>query len=210
MEIRQKHSAAFVEKCFGADFGKSIFREGAFDFVFGRILGGQDRLADTDSRQLPRLRRGKDSFVASLVTADGIEVNPAPKIDGRVFISARMKMPSRKLRVVLEKLRSTTKIIVERCFEKPLRFIGEPGVTYPNLVGDMDATRAAERFAPQFALPLSVVAAPDWTVLAIHMGEITASDLEQIAAVADGLATGTLTPANAPSRLNLGEKGTGP
>lgn len=93
-----------------------------------------------------------------------------------------------------------------------LRFIGETGVTYPNLVGEMDATRAAEQFALGFALPLSVVAAPDGTVLAVHMGEITASDLEQIAAVADGLATGTLSTAEAPSRLSLGseKKGTGP
>ena len=102
-------------------------------------------------------------------------------------------------------------IAIDR-YDAVLRFIGETGVTYPNLVGEMDATRAAERFAPEFALPLSVVAAPDGTVLAIHMGEITARDLEQIAAVADGLATGTLTPANAPSRLILGQaqKGTGP
>lgn len=90
-----------------------------------------------------------------------------------------------------------------------LSFIGETGVTYPNLVGEMDATRAAEQFASGLALPLSVVAAPDGTVLAVHMGEITASDLEQIAAVADSLATGTLTVAAAPSRLKLG-KGTGP
>lgn len=102
-------------------------------------------------------------------------------------------------------------IAIDR-YESVLRFIGETGVTYPNLVGEMDATRAAERFAPEFALPLSVVAAPDGTVLAIHMGEITPRDLEQVAAVADGLATGTLTTANAPSRLNLGQdkKGTGP
>jgi hypothetical protein len=73
----------------------------------------------------------------------------------------------------------------------------------------MDATRAAEQFAAGFALPLSVVAAPDGTVLAVHMGEITATDLQQIAAVADSLATGTLTVAEAPARLKLG-KGTGP
>lgn len=92
-----------------------------------------------------------------------------------------------------------------------LQFIGETGVTYPSLVGEMDATRAAEQFASGLALPLSVVAAPDGTVLAVHMGEITASDLEQVAAVAEGLATGTLTAVAAPSRLRLGKgKGTGP
>jgi len=85
-----------------------------------------------------------------------------------------------------------------------IRFLGETGVTYPNLVGEMDATRAAEQFAEAFALPLSVVAAPDGTVLAVHMGELKASDLEQVAAVAAGLAAGTLPVAEAPSRLQLG------
>ncbi len=85
-----------------------------------------------------------------------------------------------------------------------IHFLGETGVTYPNLIGEMDATRAAEQFAPAFALPLSIVAAPDNTVLAVHMGEIRASDLEQIAAVADGLATGTLSTVEAAKSLKLG------
>ena len=87
-----------------------------------------------------------------------------------------------------------------------IRFLGETGVTYPNLVGEMDATRAAEQFAPGFALPLSIVAAPDNTVLAVHIGEIRASDLEQIATVADALATGTLSTAEAAKQLKLGAR----
>jgi thiol-disulfide isomerase/thioredoxin len=87
-----------------------------------------------------------------------------------------------------------------------IRFLGETGVTYPNLVGEMDATRAAEQFAPGFALPLSVVAAPDSTVLAVHIGEIHASDLEQIAAVSDALADGTLSTADAAKQLKLGTR----
>jgi len=90
-----------------------------------------------------------------------------------------------------------------------VRFIGETGVTYPNLVGEMDATRAAEQFAEGFALPLSVVVAPDGTVLAVRMGELKATDLEQIAAVAAGLAAGTLPVADAPTRLRLGEEAAG-
>jgi thiol-disulfide isomerase/thioredoxin len=85
-----------------------------------------------------------------------------------------------------------------------IRFLGETGVTYPNLVGEMDATRAAEQFAEAFALPLSVVVAPDGTVLAVHMGELKASDLEQVATVAAELAAGTLPVADAPSLLALG------
>jgi hypothetical protein len=84
-----------------------------------------------------------------------------------------------------------------------VRFIGETGVTYPNLVGEMDATRAAEQFAEGFALPLTVVAAPDGTVLAVHMGELDAPDLERVAAVAAGLAGGTLAVADAPARLTF-------
>ncbi|MDH4021872.1 MAG: TlpA family protein disulfide reductase, partial [Gammaproteobacteria bacterium] len=87
-----------------------------------------------------------------------------------------------------------------------IRFLGETGVTYPNLIGEMDATRAAEQFAPGFALPLSVVAAPDGTVLAVHIGEIHASDLEQIAAVSDALADGTLSTADAAKQLKLGAR----
>jgi thiol-disulfide isomerase/thioredoxin len=86
-----------------------------------------------------------------------------------------------------------------------VQFLGETGVTYPNLVGEMDATRAAEQFAEGLALPLSVVVAPDRTVLAVHMGELKAGDLAQIAAVADGLAAGTLPVGDAPSRLALGK-----
>ncbi len=89
--------------------------------------------------------------------------------------------------------------------EPVLRFVGETGVTYPNLVGEMDATRAAEQFAPGFALPLSVVVAPDGTVLAVHMGELRTPDLEKIAGVAADLAAGTLSAAEAPARLTLGK-----
>ena len=82
-----------------------------------------------------------------------------------------------------------------------IQFVGETGVTYPNLAGEMDATRAAEQFAEGFALPLTVVVAPDGTVLAVHMGELKSPDLEKIAFVASGFAAGTLKTADAPARL---------
>ncbi len=85
-----------------------------------------------------------------------------------------------------------------------LQFLGETGVTYPNLAGEMDATRAAELFAPGFALPLSVVVAPDGTVLAIHMGELRAADLQQVATVAAGLGAGTLDTPSAIAALRGG------
>ena len=95
-------------------------------------------------------------------------------------------------------------------YDAVLRFTGEAGVTYPNLVGELAATEVAEQLAPGFALPLSVVVAPDGTVLAAHMGEIRASDLAQIAAVADGLATGRLSATTASAQLALGRRAAGP
>ncbi|MCE7902478.1 MAG: TlpA family protein disulfide reductase [Gammaproteobacteria bacterium PRO9] len=83
-------------------------------------------------------------------------------------------------------------IAVDR-LDPVMRFLGETGVTYPNLIGRADATRIAERFVADLALPLTVVAAPDGTVLAIHTGELHAEDLKPIAAAADALATGQLT-----------------
>lgn len=94
-------------------------------------------------------------------------------------------------------------IAIDR-LEPVLRFLGETGVTYPNLVGEMDATRAAEQFGDAFrALPLSIVVAPDGTVLAVHTGEVTPAHLEQIAAVAAGLADGTLSVEAAPAALRF-------
>lgn len=86
-----------------------------------------------------------------------------------------------------------------------LRFVAETGVTYPILVGQMDATRAAEQFGDAFvALPFSVVAAPDGTVLAVHTGELHAPDLEMIAIMADRLADGTIGVTAARQELKLG------
>lgn len=86
--------------------------------------------------------------------------------------------------------------------EAPVRrFLEEIGVNYENYVGGMEAARAAEQFAPDFALPLSVVVAPDGTVLAVHTGVIQAGDLVRMGAVAEGLAKGTLKVRDAPSRF---------
>lgn len=92
--------------------------------------------------------------------------------------------------------------------EPVLRFVGETGVTYPILVGQMDATRVAEGFGDAFrALPFSVVAGPDGTILAIHTGELHAPDLARLAAVAAELGRGTLDAAAARERLRLGAGG---
>ncbi len=82
--------------------------------------------------------------------------------------------------------------------EPVLRFVGETGISYPVLLGEEAATRAAEQFGEAFVgLPFSVLAAADGTILAIHTGQVSARDLAQIGTVAQQLATGELTPAAA-------------
>jgi thiol-disulfide isomerase/thioredoxin len=82
--------------------------------------------------------------------------------------------------------------------EPVLRFVGETGVTYPILVGQLDASRVAESFGDAFrALPFSVVSAPDGSILAIHTGELKAADLAGISRAAAGLAAGRMSLAEA-------------
>jgi thiol-disulfide isomerase/thioredoxin len=89
--------------------------------------------------------------------------------------------------------------------EPVLRFVGEAGVTYPILAGEGDATQAAEQFGDAFrALPFSVVAAPDGTVLAAHTGELDRDALTLIATVAGQLARGGLSTGAARDLLQRG------
>ncbi len=82
-------------------------------------------------------------------------------------------------------------------------FVAETGVTYPILVGQQEALDAADQFGDAFmALPFSVLAAPDGSVLAVHTGELDAADLAAMRALADELASGRLSPAEARARLN--------
>lgn len=92
-------------------------------------------------------------------------------------------------------------IAIDR-LEPVLQFVGEAGVTYPILAGEADAAAAAEQFGDAFvALPFSVIAGPDGTLLAAHTGELDAAELGQIAQVAAGLAAGSLTPEAAREEL---------
>jgi len=82
-------------------------------------------------------------------------------------------------------------------------FVAETGVTYPILVGQQAALDAAGQFGEAFmALPFSVLAAPDGSVLAVHTGELDASDLAAMRTLADELARNRLTPTEARARLN--------
>lgn len=79
--------------------------------------------------------------------------------------------------------------------EEPVRtFVGEIGVSYPILVGQMDATAAAEAFGPDFVgLPLTAFAAPGGEILRLHVGQVHAPDLAAFLDVIDRLAAGQLT-----------------
>jgi thiol-disulfide isomerase/thioredoxin len=82
--------------------------------------------------------------------------------------------------------------------EPVLRFIAETGTSYPVLLGEEAANRAAEQFGEAFVgLPFSVLAAGDGTILSVHTGQVSASDLTRIGTVAQQLAAGELTPAAA-------------
>ena len=95
--------------------------------------------------------------------------------------------------------------------EPVLRFVAETGISYPILLGEAAATRAAEQFGEAFVgLPFSVVAAADGTILAVHTGQISARDLAQIATVVQQLAAGALTPAAARDILQREQRGPQP
>jgi len=82
-------------------------------------------------------------------------------------------------------------------------FIAESGVTYPILVGQQDAMKAAERFGPEFVgLPFSIFTAPGGQVLTLHAGELHLEQLRVILAIVDQVAAGTLDLAEARKKLN--------
>jgi thiol-disulfide isomerase/thioredoxin len=95
--------------------------------------------------------------------------------------------------------------------EPVLRFVAETGISYPILLGEAAATRAAEQFGEAFVgLPFSVLAAADGTILSIHTGQVSANDLAQIGSVATRLAAGELTPAAARAILQRKQQGPQP
>ena len=66
---------------------------------------------------------------------------------------------------------------------------------------DQGATETS-RSVRLLMVPFSVLAAPDGSVLAVHTGELDAADLAAMRALADELASGRLSPAEARARLN--------
>jgi thiol-disulfide isomerase/thioredoxin len=93
-------------------------------------------------------------------------------------------------------------IAIDR-FEPVLRFVGETGITYPVLVGEMDATAVGESFGVDLVgLPYSAIVAPGGAVLAVLLGELKDEDLALIADVARLIDSKELDVTGARSRLS--------
>jgi thiol-disulfide isomerase/thioredoxin len=92
-------------------------------------------------------------------------------------------------------------IAIDR-LEPVQRFVGEIGVTYPILIGQMDATRVGESFGVELVgLPYSAVVGPDGAVLAILLGELKVEDLALIGDIARMIDAGELDSKAARERL---------
>jgi len=81
-------------------------------------------------------------------------------------------------------------------------FVGEYGVTYPNLVGQEDAMQVSDLFGLSgLGLPFSVLTAADRSVLTVHVGEIDAGQLAEMVGIAKSYEAGGMTLAAAREQL---------
>ena len=82
-------------------------------------------------------------------------------------------------------------------------YLEKTGVTYPNLVGQSDAMEAADSFGPDFAgLPFTVFVSADRQILHMHSGELLREQIDEILSVADSVAAGRLSVADARIQLS--------
>jgi thiol-disulfide isomerase/thioredoxin len=92
-------------------------------------------------------------------------------------------------------------IAIDR-LEPVQQFVGEIGISYPILVGQMDATRVGESFGVELiGLPYTAVVGPDGVVLGILLGELKPEDIAVIADVANGISANSLDTTGARKRL---------
>jgi thiol-disulfide isomerase/thioredoxin len=81
-------------------------------------------------------------------------------------------------------------------------YIAEAGISYSILVGEADAMAASDLFGlPGLGLPFSVLVSSDGSILTVHIGEIDAGQLRNLAAASQAVEAGELSVANA--RLQL-------
>ncbi len=77
-------------------------------------------------------------------------------------------------------------------------YVIESGVTYPILVGELEAMEVAEKFGSGFVgLPFSVFTAPNGQVLTVRNGELQRDELRAILAITDQVTSGQLSTAEA-------------
>jgi thiol-disulfide isomerase/thioredoxin len=73
-------------------------------------------------------------------------------------------------------------------------FLGEFGVSYPNLVGEADALQVSTLFGiDNLGLPFSVLVAADGNILTVHIGEFDVGQLAKIASVSTAYEAGAVT-----------------
>ena len=87
--------------------------------------------------------------------------------------------------------------------EEVAAYAEEAQFNYPILIGQEDAMAVAERSGIEFiGLPFTMVVAPSGELIKAHVGEIHASQIEEILAAFDGLASGELDAAGAREALS--------
>ena len=81
-------------------------------------------------------------------------------------------------------------------------FAGKQAFNYPILIGQSEAWEAAAALGIDvYALPFTVFAAGDGSLLGVHTGELHAEHLAEFQAVVDDLAAGKIALAEARSRI---------
>jgi len=81
-------------------------------------------------------------------------------------------------------------------------FAADMQFNYPILIGQSEAWQAAAALGVEiYALPFTIFAAGDGTILGVHTGELHAEHLESFRAVADDLQAEKISVAEARSRI---------
>jgi len=81
-------------------------------------------------------------------------------------------------------------------------FIGEFGVSYPNLVGQEDAMAVSDLFGLDgLGLPFTVLVSADGYILTVHIGEVDAGQLAEIAGISKAYENGALPLTAARAKL---------
>jgi thiol-disulfide isomerase/thioredoxin len=72
-------------------------------------------------------------------------------------------------------------------------YMAEAGINYPSLVGEEDAMRVSDLFGLEgLGLPFTVLVGTDGEILTVYIGEIDATQLDEMAGISRGFAAGEL------------------